>query len=889
MSRWHKLSCDVPDVVVEEVTNTPRCQACDSTFDAPHLEQLISQPKTSTEKPWSPPPDIPPGEWDLWWPPSVRYTGGCQSQLERDAIHGPAFAQVDEIANQTIYERELESDEIRLIFVEPAVGDYLLHASLEIWKHEYCPEYETVSYTWGGEEDDSRRLFPIFIGPYWDVLLQTRNCLSMLLYARPKQGMRTLWVDAISINQDHVMERKAQISRMGEIYQRCLRVVVYLGDDVVREISPSSPRCRTRKPLPHQVLSPDLLQRRYFGRLWIIQELILAPALMIPIGEVDYLVQGLTSSRLSGGSWDWYNTATPWLGNMGQGAYFQKLGLIEALRQTWGSTATDRRDKIFGLLGLVDTGDSPHESLVPEYSISFLETFVGVCGYLLITLADPAILINCWKHGEGAAALRYPKLNESGGLSWVPRWRSSSIWNPEPSDLDSLWNLRPYTPPASLNSKVYIICWRIASKSPFGQKILPPIRRQIPTEVVWNQRISVDASTGALSIRMTHLMNLSKLLIVPLTDPSSNPSSSGITHFKIRSKTTSMIVCTAEIPLEQVINCQPDDIFLLETGPREDLLLFFTKKSESGNSYRIIASGRCYLLYLHAHSPLRGPTDYWKNYWDTKEHNLILEPQRVFSSLNPKLIGMYSLSQVKSFFFEELDREFFWPQSDLSSPWHEFTHLFPTPSVKMTYRKVLPFVRCVQREGTEKGGSNEEYHPGFDKDCLEFFQLHFRALRPKLKKGTLVLQYSYRQFRQQQKDWKRQYGQRIKSTWHDEGFRFQHPKDSSWLFPSILSQSKTVSAELEEYITPGSHNFTLTGIILMRASTKDIWACIKSPVLLKGLKCLRDFRDDVGEDELDIALGEMKPEYNNLYSMFWPEDAQRELNLDYFPQTITIV
>jgi hypothetical protein len=89
--------------------------------------------------------------------------------------------------------------------------------TLHTYTQDDCPEYETVSYTWGGEEGDSSLCKPIFLGPYWDVLFQTRNCWDMLKLLRPREGFRMVWVDAICINQRDKEEREDQVAKMGRI------------------------------------------------------------------------------------------------------------------------------------------------------------------------------------------------------------------------------------------------------------------------------------------------------------------------------------------------------------------------------------------------------------------------------------------------------------------------------------------------------------------------------------------------------------------------------------------------------------------------------------------------------------------------------------------------
>lgn len=61
---------------------------------------------------------------------------------------------------------------------------------LETYRHDACPEYETTSYAWSGEDGDSTLSYPIYIGKYWDVPFQTKNCWFMLQYLRPGRGIR---------------------------------------------------------------------------------------------------------------------------------------------------------------------------------------------------------------------------------------------------------------------------------------------------------------------------------------------------------------------------------------------------------------------------------------------------------------------------------------------------------------------------------------------------------------------------------------------------------------------------------------------------------------------------------------------------------------------------
>jgi hypothetical protein len=55
-----------------------------------------------------------------------------------------------------------------------------------------------------------------------------------------------VWVDARCINQKNVKERGEQVSKMGQIYEQCSRVIVYLGADLIFSTHDRFP---SRRPL----------------------------------------------------------------------------------------------------------------------------------------------------------------------------------------------------------------------------------------------------------------------------------------------------------------------------------------------------------------------------------------------------------------------------------------------------------------------------------------------------------------------------------------------------------------------------------------------------------------------------------------------------------------
>jgi hypothetical protein len=57
----------------------------------------------------------------------------------------------------------------------------------------------------------------------------TVNCALALQHLRHEKQPRTLWVDAICIDQTDTEERSQQVSIMGDVYKMAHRVLVWLG------------------------------------------------------------------------------------------------------------------------------------------------------------------------------------------------------------------------------------------------------------------------------------------------------------------------------------------------------------------------------------------------------------------------------------------------------------------------------------------------------------------------------------------------------------------------------------------------------------------------------------------------------------------------------------
>ncbi|CAN9411705.1 unnamed protein product [Alternaria alternata] len=92
-------------------------------------------------------------------------------------------------------------------------------------RHEFVPIYETISYCWGPPRPPSTIRLNGHLTP---VPASSEAALRrMRLSGRP----RTLWIDAVCIDQSSVTERSEQVAFMSTVYRSGIRNLVYLGED----------------------------------------------------------------------------------------------------------------------------------------------------------------------------------------------------------------------------------------------------------------------------------------------------------------------------------------------------------------------------------------------------------------------------------------------------------------------------------------------------------------------------------------------------------------------------------------------------------------------------------------------------------------------------------
>lgn len=390
------------------------------------------------------------------------------------------------------------------------------------------PEYEALSYVWGSPTPQrtvtlNGRNFPV-----------GENLEAALRQLRPcgeNKASRTIWIDAMCINQLDVEERTQQVSQMDMVYRGAARVVVWLGREsntsarVFRELKYWRKNLAMFKPrqisqilrFPFQnseycaecdaVPRPDTLRRYYHAakqagkvqveerlreylklaenprilpqvwkdahidliesfikllarpwwkRVWVLQEVILARKLILHCGpeSVDWqifqialytMIRQAKRSRIyhSGGLSSQARESKAqamlvWSANHTFAFFFFQSASLYAHRArdfTMASLlsltsvfeATDARDKLFALVGLLPEASRERLAFKPDYTTNVRRLYIRVAKHFLQT-TQRLDIITARPQQPYHYKNKYKPEPYVAGPSWVPNWKQPQFW-----------------------------------------------------------------------------------------------------------------------------------------------------------------------------------------------------------------------------------------------------------------------------------------------------------------------------------------------------------------------------------------------------------------------------------------------------------------------------
>ncbi|KAH6880015.1 hypothetical protein B0T10DRAFT_145765 [Thelonectria olida] len=340
----------------------------------------------------------------------------------------------------------------RLLCLEPGDGIQELHGELKevslVPRVDY--EYFAISYAWGSS------LKQFFLHTPRGRIPLTASLYLGLKRLRHRRDRIWIWADAICINQDDKEgddEKACQIRLMANIFESAARVYIWLGEEedesqvalqfLEKIASTSSPE--VDGPDPKRLSAMDipkvedpkwgtinkLLERKWFRRVWVTQELVLAQEAIVVCGAHQI-------------PWDKFHAAIKLcfdlveregfsflLPRQSKVAAVLHLGefrlsyrsdrknqdlaprdeLLTLLERFQLAEATRQRDKLFALLSLAKDG----KEYTPNYKIPLRQIVYEFAGVLVKRGRTMELLSRA--RGYSAQFPQFP--------SWIPNWMSS--------------------------------------------------------------------------------------------------------------------------------------------------------------------------------------------------------------------------------------------------------------------------------------------------------------------------------------------------------------------------------------------------------------------------------------------------------------------------------
>lgn len=342
----------------------------------------------------------------------------------------------------TLY-RALDADshEIRLLELLPGPFSTEIRCNLSYTtlQDPVAVPYEALSYVWGTPD------FTEPIDLNGEPFFVTKNLATALRHLRPgiRERPRKIWVDAICINQNDILERNHQVTLMKDIYSLCTADLAWLGPDSSSRVAITQQQeelslgfemlkrltskddvtlamlregyhdhhqvgFRSRKGTEGFLLEYEqqrpldavLLYAPLWSRIWVMQELALAPRVLLVAGfdtmEWDSIADFLGDAPYLDAfhlSWSHNSLLPATLHTFERAQVVQHQRdlardcaegkavstLMDVLGRFKFADATDPRDKIYGLLGLV----SEQYTVKVNYSRPWHLVFADLCLYFI--------------------------------------------------------------------------------------------------------------------------------------------------------------------------------------------------------------------------------------------------------------------------------------------------------------------------------------------------------------------------------------------------------------------------------------------------------------------------------------------------------------------------
>lgn len=264
---------------------------------------------------------------------------------------------------------------IRIVEIQPSRdGEAFIECRLVHTNLASRPEYEALSYVWGTQTEMGNPSIALNERKFF----VTPNLWSAMHCLRHETETRMMWIDAICINQNHIQERNQQVSLMGDIYRGAKQVLIWLGEEAddshlvfeqmhIAEDGSGSFEGQISKAYE------KFCRRPWFYRTWVLQEIALSKRATVVCGRDTISMEDFRASLPEASL---HPLQTPDVTSHLEAICRLGVGLLErasagqVLACAMFCKATNLKDKVYGLLGILD-----HLDIEVDYNLDISTIF----------------------------------------------------------------------------------------------------------------------------------------------------------------------------------------------------------------------------------------------------------------------------------------------------------------------------------------------------------------------------------------------------------------------------------------------------------------------------------------------------------------------------------
>lgn len=264
---------------------------------------------------------------------------------------------------------------IRLLRIFEGGDNTPLRSKLEEVSLDDQPIYRALSYVWGSptvkknlQIDD--KIFKI-----------QPTVFDALRRFRRQYGTFSIWIDAICINQTDLDERSAQVAIMRHVYESATAVLVYLGEVKISHVT------------LFRLLHEFVYQHRFHNFIDRVPKLRASP-MVVANQRATSISKAQNPNSVE---------SLP--------EFWRPRPLLQLLRETEGSRATDPRDCVFALVGISEEAEEAEFSPNYRHSVDDIMKRVGI--HMAKKGQVPLLL----ESASGCDSLDW--------TSWIPQWHKA--------------------------------------------------------------------------------------------------------------------------------------------------------------------------------------------------------------------------------------------------------------------------------------------------------------------------------------------------------------------------------------------------------------------------------------------------------------------------------